>query len=87
MFKDGTLIESITLDNKSFFIFGVHPKKSDVILRHMSISRVHAAIIVDYDLGCVLVDLNSKAGTKLDDKALTGCVPEKLSNNQTIVFG
>lgn len=69
------------MENKSFFIFGQHPKKSDVILRHPSISRVHAAILIDYDLGCVIVDLNSKAGTKVNDKAISGCVPEKLSNN------
>jgi len=68
VFKDGQLIESITLENKSYFIFGANPQKCDVVLKHPSISRVHAAFLVDKDLGVVLVDLQSKAGTKLDDK-------------------
>ena len=89
VFKDGQLIESITLEHKPFFVFGANPEKCDVVLKHPSISRVHAAFLVDKDLGVVLVDLMSKAGTKLDDKQLDGCVPMqvKASSNQKAVFG
>jgi len=81
------LIESITLENKAFYVFGAHPKKSDVILRHPSISRVHSALVIDKERGVMLVDLMSKAGTKLDNKALEGCVPEPAKQGQRVEFG
>jgi hypothetical protein len=31
-YKGGELIEAIQLENKAVFIFGAHPKKSDVVL-------------------------------------------------------
>jgi hypothetical protein len=77
------------LENKPYYVFGAHPEKCDVVLRHPSVSRVHAAFLVDKDLGVVIVDLMSKAGTKLDEKALEGCIPAqvKASSAQKVVFG
>ena len=66
VFKDGQLIESITLERKPYYVFGAHPQKCDVVLKHPSISRVHSAFLIDQDLGVVIMDLMSKAGTKLD---------------------
>lgn len=36
-----------------------------------------------------MIDLMSKAGTKLDDKALDGCIPQQVKANsrQKVVFG
>eukprot|EP00347_Sterkiella_histriomuscorum_P005853 403355024 len=89
VFKDGQLIESITLENKPYYIFGAHPQKCDVVLKHPSISRVHSAFLIDEDLGVVIMDLMSKAGTKLDDQPLEGCVPQqvKAKADQKVVFG
>ena len=87
VYKDGELIESITLEGKNCFIFGAHPQKADVVLRHPSISRVHSAFLLDQDLGVVLVDLMSKAGTKLDNVSLQGCIPIEVKNGQKILFG
>ena len=66
VFKEGQIIESITLENKPYYVFGAHPQKCDVILKHPSISRVHSALLVDQDLGVVVLDLISKAGTRVD---------------------
>ena len=86
-YKDGELIETITLDGKAFYIFGAHQLKCDVLLRHQSISRVHAALLIDQDLGVVLLDLMSKAGTKLDDQQIDGCIPMPVKPGQKMVFG
>jgi hypothetical protein len=67
VFKEGQKIETILLENKSLYIFGSHPNKAHVVLKHESISRVHGGLIIDKDLGVVLLDLMSKAGTKLDE--------------------
>jgi hypothetical protein len=75
VYKDNEIIETITLDGKSYYIFGAHQQKCDVMLRHPSISRVHAAFLIDSDLGVVALDLMSKAGTKIDDIELEGCIP------------
>ena len=63
VFKDAQQIEAITLKGKALFLFGQHPKKTDVILRHPSISRVHAALVVDRNMQVLLIDLGSRAGT------------------------
>ena len=76
--KDGQLIESITLEGKNCFVFGAHQQKCDYLLRHQSISRVHAAFLIDSELGVVLVDLMSKAGTTLDSKPLEPCMPAQV---------
>lgn len=58
-----------------------------MVLKHPSISRVHAAFLIDQELGVVLLDLMSKAGTKVDDKPLEGCIPATVKSGQKIVFG
>ena len=51
-----------------------------MVLKHPSISRVHAAFLIDQELGVVLLDLMSKAGTKVDDKPLEGCIPATVKS-------
>lgn len=77
----------MSLENKSFYVFGAHPKKSDIILRHESISRVHSGLLIDKDIGVVVLDLMSKAGTKLDGAPCSGCIPYTVKNGQKIHFG
>ena len=45
--KDKELIESVTLEGKNCFTFGSNKQKCDVVLLHPSISRVHAALLID----------------------------------------
>ena len=45
--KDGKVIESISLEGKALYTFGSNPNKSNILLMHASISRIHAAFIVD----------------------------------------
>ena len=66
--KDGKVIESIMLEGKPIFTFGCNPNKSNVILLHASISRIHAALIVDKERGVMIIDLMSKASTTVNDK-------------------
>lgn len=80
VFKDQVLIESIFLENKPFFIFGRHPN-NDVALLHESLSRFHCAFVIDKDEGVLIVDLMSKAGTKVDGVSLQGCIPQKLKQS------
>ena len=47
VFKEGSLIETITLENKELFIFGRNEAACNVHLLHESISGVHAAFVVD----------------------------------------
>jgi hypothetical protein len=87
VFKDEQLFETITLENRPFFIFGRHPA-CDVPLLHESISRFHTAFIFDKEKGALVVDLISKAKTKLDDKELEGCLTAKLTaKGSKVQFG
>ncbi len=47
VYKDGENIETITLQGKATFVFGRNQAKVDVPLLHDSISRAHAAIVLD----------------------------------------
>jgi len=81
--SDQDLLPEIKLD---VFKEGNLPS-SDLILEHPSISRIHAAIVCDKKLGAVLVDLRSKAGTKLDGDMISDNIPYRLKNGKKIKFG
>lgn len=83
--KDCTTIDHIKLSGKSFYIFGLLPT-SDVVLAHPSISRIHAVILHDKNLGIVLIDLRSKAGTKLDGDVIRDHIPYRLKTGKKINF-
>ena len=88
VYREKQLIESIKLEHKPVFVFGRNPAKCDVQLLHESISRQHAAIVIDKEKGVQLVDLGSRAETKLDDKAITPCIPVSLKKSgNEITFG
>jgi len=57
VYKEGSIIESIILEGKSLFVFGCNPNKANVILMHASISRCHAALIIDKKIGAMIIDL------------------------------
>ena len=57
VYKENELIEEVQFENKSFYYLGANPKKCAYVLRHPSISRVHAGFIIDQKNGVLLVDL------------------------------
>ena len=83
--KSNKTIDHIVLANKALFKIGLYPH-NDLVLAHPSISRLHAVIIVDSSLGVVLIDLNSKGGTKLDGETLKDHIPYKLKTGKKITF-
>jgi ribA/ribD-fused uncharacterized protein len=83
--KNNITIDHIILKAKPFFMFGSLPT-SDVELLHPSISRYHAIIVHDKNLGVVLVDLRSKAGTKLDGDIVRDHIPYRLKTAKKINF-
>jgi pSer/pThr/pTyr-binding forkhead associated (FHA) protein len=78
VYRDKQKIETISLANRSVFIFGRNQTKCNVPLLHESISRQHAAIVMEKTKGVQLVDLGSRAGTKLNGKSLDNCIPMQL---------
>jgi hypothetical protein len=48
---------------------------------------MHAAFLIDSELGVVLLDLISKAGTKVDGKPIEPCMPVQVQTGQKIEFG
>ena len=84
VYKENEKIEVIKLEAQPFFIFGAHPNKSNIVLRHASISRCHAAIVIDQSEGVLILDLNSKAKTLVNSKPLIGLVSNPLQNGDSI---
>lgn len=52
-----------------------------------SVSRIHAGVVQTSDTDVVLVDLNSRNGTWLDDKKIPSNEPLSLGDNQRIKVG
>lgn len=63
------MIETIELNARGYFLLGTL-KTNHVILAHPSISRQHAAIIVEEGSRVSIVDLGSKGRTFLNDLAI-----------------
>ena len=84
--KNNTIIDHIELKGKNLYKIG-KLSFNDVILHHLSISRFHAVLIIDEKLGIILIDLNSKYGTKINNIKIKANVPYKLSNGKKISFG
>jgi len=77
---------SQVLDRKSVVFIGKH-ESCDIISAHPSTSRTHAAIVVDKELGAVLVDLHSANGTMLNGVALPPCEFVPLTPQSTVSIG
>lgn len=84
VFKEGALIESISLQHKACFRFGRAPA-SDVTLLHESVSLSHAAFLFDKEQGAMLVDLGSQYGTFLNGARLEPNTPTKLAKKGDVV--
>ena len=84
--KNNTIIDHIQLKGKNLYKIG-KLSFNDIVLQHLSISRFHACLIIDEKLGIILIDLNSKYGTKINNIKIKPNVPYKLSNGKKISFG
>jgi pSer/pThr/pTyr-binding forkhead associated (FHA) protein len=54
---------------------------------HESISREHACIVLDTNKGCLLIDLDSTAGTKVDGTQLEANRATELKPDAKVEFG
>ncbi len=78
-------VESFELKDKNYYIFG-NLKGSDVICRHPSVSKKHACIFLDQDQNINLVDLNSKAGTFVNNEQIQIMVPRVLKEGDSLAL-
>lgn len=69
------------------FLIGRQQNRVDLPLLHESISREHAAIVLDEQRGTLLVDLGSTSGTKLNGQVLQEHIGMPLKDGDEIVFG
>lgn len=83
--KNNSQIDHVIFKNKSLYKIGAC-EDNDLILLHQSISRLHAVVICDKNVGVVLVDLRSTCGTKLDNDNLLDNIPYRLSDEKKINF-
>lgn len=83
--KNNEVIEKIELKEKPFFLFGTL-KTNDVVLAHQSISRNHAVLIIEQNIGVSLMDLQSKSGSLVDNVKLEHHIPYRLKQEAKIQF-
>lgn len=61
-------------------------RNCDVALRHSSVSKLHAHFRVE-DSSVLLIDNNSRNGTRVDDRVLTPELRERVGSGSRIAFG
>ena len=84
--KNKELVRTISLRGKPYYTFGQLPM-NDVQMAHLSISRTHAAMIIDAEAGVCLVDLGSKAGTKVNGELIELQEPVPVLSEYIVEFG
>ena len=84
--KGDEKIETVKLEGKEHYFLG-KLAGSDVLMVHQSISRRHAALICESQLGVCIVDLGSKAGSFLNKEKAANCIPCRLKPNDILNFG
>jgi hypothetical protein len=62
-------------------------RNCDIVIRHPSISKLHAHIRVHEDKSYTIADVGSHNGTRIGDRALFPQVAEPLCPNSLIFFG
>lgn len=63
------------------------PAAADVVLEHLSVSRQHAQLTVDLTGVCLIMDLGSAHGTKLNDAWLKSQQQRTLNVGGSVQFG
>ena len=61
--KDGSVIASFDVSQRSVSVLGRHSQLADIVADHASISRQHCAIVHGTDGGVYAVDLKSAHGS------------------------
>ncbi len=84
--KGDEKIETIKLEGKEHYFLG-KLAGSDVLMAHQSISRRHAALICESQLGVCIIDLGSKAGSFLNKEKAANCIPCRLKPGDILNFG
>lgn len=62
-------------------------RSCDIVIRHSSVSKLHAYIRLSEDGRLRIVDLDSRNGTLLNTRELVPNVPEPLCAGDVVVFG
>ena len=85
-YKDKVKVETVAVKT-ACFTFGKVQSLVDYLLEHPSISRRHAALMINKDNGKVyLTDLKSSHGVKINGKRITPERPTSVGNGE-IRFG
>ncbi|CAM9205884.1 unnamed protein product, partial [Discosporangium mesarthrocarpum] len=85
--KGGVAVAEHVVEGKNIVRMGKLPE-NDVLMQHPSVSREHALLVVDRDIGACLVDLGASNGCFVNGKRLMPFVPERVSlGSEGMTFG
>uniref|UniRef100_A0A2C9M7T7 FHA domain-containing protein n=1 Tax=Biomphalaria glabrata TaxID=6526 RepID=A0A2C9M7T7_BIOGL len=90
--KNGSIIDTVSLSNKPFYLFGRLPS-CDVTLEHPSLSRYHAVVqyaaksTASYEKGWYIYDLDSTHGTWVNKNKISPKLYYRLKVGYIVKFG
>jgi hypothetical protein len=86
--KSGSIVETLNLNLKSWFVFGRQPELCDVVLVNPTASRMHAAIIHGKERGeLFLYDFGSTHGTQVNMQRVKPNEYIRIYVGDLLVFG
>lgn len=83
--KGGSIVETIDLGDKSFYVAGRQPDVCDIGMEHPSVSRQHAVIQLSAE-GLSIYDLQSAQGTFVNKKKVPPLSYERLRVGDMVRF-
>ncbi|CAK4140040.1 unnamed protein product [Aphanomyces euteiches] len=85
--KSGSIVDTIQLSTKSFFVAGRMEPLCDLVLQHPSVSRTHATFQFDRKGRLFLYDMSSTHGTFVNKKRIPAGEYTQVHVGDVIVFG
>ena len=87
LWREGTIIKSISIAKKEYYIIGRNKEACDISIHDMTISRFHCVLQHKDDGEVFLYDLDSVYGTFINKKPIPKKTYAKLSIGDTFVLG
>ena len=85
--KDGSIIESIKLNDLDHFRIGRLKESCEIVLEHPSISRLHAMLQFRNDGALMILDMHSTHGTAVNKEKISYEIYQRLYVGDIVQFG
>ena len=71
--------------NGDIYHIGRNQKSNQIFISDISVSSIHAQVLIDEDKNLIIIDLSSKNGIYINNEKISG--PTKINKNDVVSIG